>query len=136
MFGINNFLLVSDSLNKNNELNYFSMLGPLFLLIFISLVLFFIAYYLNKGLLKSKFTINKSSNIRVIESFHTGFQNSIQILKVGQKYILIAVSKEKISFLCELNKDDLDLIDLSQQSLNLPFDKYLSKYFKKNNDLQ
>ena len=48
-------------------------------------------------------------NLEIIESVGVGAQTMVQIVRAGAKYLVIGVSKERITFLAELGKDDITL---------------------------
>lgn len=48
-------------------------------------------------------------NIQIIETVSVSTSKYIQIIKLGSKYVAIAVCKDTITFLCELNEEDIDI---------------------------
>ena len=122
-------LATSTAFSPSNGSNI-SMVGPLLFLILSLIFVLFLAQYSRKFMERSKFGINRTSNIRLVETLHIGFQNTVHILKVGEKYILVSASKDKVSFLCDLDKGDLNFDDLPQNPIKIPFEKYMNKYFK------
>ncbi len=72
-------------------------------------VILFAAYYTAKFVGKTKLGQLKSSNFTVIDSYKPAPGKMLQIIKVGKKYLLIAVAKDTISFLSELEETDLVL---------------------------
>jgi len=59
---------------------------------------------------------NTSRNFEVIETFKVAQDKFLQIIKVGEKYLLIAICKSEISMLTELDEDGLDLSSDSSNS--------------------
>lgn len=47
-------------------------------------------------------------NIQVMETVGISASKYLQIVKIGGKYIVIGVSKDTITYLCEINEDELD----------------------------
>lgn len=47
------------------------------------------------------------SNIQILETMRISNTKYIQVIKVGGKCFAIAVTKDNVSFLCELNEDEL-----------------------------
>lgn len=47
------------------------------------------------------------SNIQILETMRISNTKYIQVIKVGGKCFAIAVTKGNVSFLCELNEDEL-----------------------------
>ncbi len=59
-------------------------------------------------------TTTRNRNIRVVETCRLTTNKYIQIVQVGEKYLAIAVSKDTITVLAELNGDEI--IDFSAES--------------------
>jgi flagellar biogenesis protein FliO len=81
----------------------------------------------------------RNRNIKHIESVGVGHQSSVQLIQVGKKIILIGVTKDKITFLQELQEDDVLFTDITASEAALPsfkkvFDKYLQRGEKDNKD--
>ena len=51
--------------------------------------------------------------IEVIESFRIAPDKYIQIVRVTEKYMAIAIAKETVTFLAELSEDDIVVRDVS-----------------------
>ncbi len=47
-------------------------------------------------------------NIQVMETVSISASKYLQIIKVGSKYFVIGVSKDTITYLCEINEEELD----------------------------
>ena len=47
------------------------------------------------------------SNIQILETMRVSNTKYIQIVKIGKKCIAIAVCKDTITYLCEVNEEDL-----------------------------
>lgn len=129
----NIILLVSDSSleTKNNWPDSLAWIGQIFFLIFLVVVVVLLAYLTTRMLGTARLT-KRSGNIRIVESIAVGYQSSVQLMKAGSSYILIGVTKEKITFLTEVDKDSLLLGDETQGINNIPFEKVINKYLKKN----
>ena len=66
------------------------------------------------------------SNISVIETTKISPSQYIQIVKIGTKYVAIAVSKDSITLLSELNETDIDFG--KQGSVSTDFSTVLNKF--------
>lgn len=130
------FLAVNnDIVNKGyNWSGTMSTIGRLLYYLIVSGIVIFFAYYCTKLIASSRFNKgNKlNSNIKILESISVGIQGSIQLVKIGEKYILIAVTKEKISFLTEVNEDQLNIVEKDETQIVVPFEKYMQKFIHKN----
>jgi len=66
-------------------------------------------------------------NLKVIEGLGVGQQGNVLLVKAGKKYILIGVTKERITFLAELGEGDLNL---NEPAAPAKFESYLKKFMK------
>lgn len=57
--------------------------------------------------------IGTSGNIEVVESIHITNNKYIQLVRVGEKYVAIAVCKDTVTTLCEVPKEQIK--DLSKE---------------------
>ncbi|NLD91375.1 MAG: flagellar biosynthetic protein FliO [Fibrobacter sp.] len=56
--------------------------------------------------------VNK--NIEIIETFRLSTNKFIAIVRVGEKYLALAIGKDTVTMLTELNADDLNLVSSDQ----------------------
>lgn len=77
--------------------------------------------------------IQSRSNIRVIETARLGNNKYVQIIKVGSRYIAIGVGKDTISFLTQLDEDELNLEALDDKTKG-SFKDILSQLQKKKDE--
>ena len=79
--------------------------------------------------------VRSAGNVKVIEATSVGFQNTVQLVRAGDKFFLIGVSRTGITLIGEVNADAVDIETKAMPDMS--FDKYLSKFFnkdKKDND--
>ncbi|MBO5209188.1 MAG: flagellar biosynthetic protein FliO [Lachnospiraceae bacterium] len=91
-------LTVSDNLNS-----YVQFITVLIIFVFVLVITYFTSkwmagYQKNKGL---------NSNVEMIESFRLTNNKYIQIIRVGQKYLAVAVGKDSVTMLTEIPEDQL-----------------------------
>lgn len=89
-----------------------STLASLFKLIVLLIVFVLIllaSYYVTKWYAKTGMLGKQSQNIQVVENYPMGPGKQICIIKLGGKYIAVAICKDQITFLAELEKDKLSL---------------------------
>lgn len=55
--------------------------------------------------------ISKGRNLELIETISLGNGKYAQILRAGEKYVLMAIGKDEVHMLTELNADELNLED-------------------------
>ena len=68
----------------------------------------------------------KCSNIEIIETKRITNNKYLQIVRAGDKYILIGIGKDEISMISELNEDEL-IIASPEVSSNASFKDVLNK---------
>ena len=59
--------------------------------------------------------ISTGNNIEVLESVRISPQSYAEILRIGKKYVAVAVCKEKVTFLCELDKEEINFSKSDEQ---------------------
>lgn len=62
--------------------------------------------------------VNKKSNIRVLEVCRLSNNKMIEIVKIGEKYLAIAVGKDEITLLTELDADEIVMHETSLEPIN------------------
>lgn len=70
------------------------------------------------------------SNISVLETFRLSNSKYIQIIKMGSKYLAIAICKDSVTVLCELQESDLEFTEVSTQVKSENFKAVLDKFRK------
>lgn len=80
---------------------------------FITVVIIFIlvlalTYFTTQWIAKYQKVKTFNENIEVVETYRINQNKYIQIVRTGDKYLAIAVSKDTITMLTELSKDELD----------------------------
>lgn len=73
----------------------------------------------------------KGSNIKILETMRVSNTKYIQVVEIGSKCFAIAVCKDTITYLCELNSDDLIYTDSSNSMVKSESFKAILDKFKK-----
>ncbi len=95
----------------------------------VSLFFIIVLIYIAAMFLKNKnLTFVKSKNIEVIEKISIGVGNVIAILRCGENYFLVSITKEKTTLITKLEKDDLDFSNDSKNTMD--FSNVLSNFIK------
>ncbi len=105
-----------------------NLLGQSVYLIFLIAVVLFFIYIFIKFTNKLRIEKKGLNNMEIIESVSVSFQNSVQILRVGEKYFIIGVNKDKITFLTEVDKGEIKLAEKSEM---INFENHLAENLKK-----
>lgn len=79
----------------------------LILLLIVFILILFASYYFTKWYAKSGFIKNQSQNIQIMETFPMGPGRQICIVRLGEKYAAIALSKDTITYLTEVPEEQL-----------------------------
>ncbi|PKM95722.1 MAG: hypothetical protein CVU84_02655 [Firmicutes bacterium HGW-Firmicutes-1] len=120
--------LLGEIAYKGNGNQYFQIVYILILCV----VIFVGAYYSSRLLGNYQLKRTKLSNLKIVEVISVGPQKTIQLVKVGNDYVLIGVTKDRITFMKEVSADHIDLSILqSVTNESLPFSHHMDKYLKK-----
>ena len=79
------------------------------LLIFVAVLA--VTYYFTKWMASYQKEKTSSGNIKVIETARISATKYIQIVRIGQKYMAIAVGKDEVTNLGEISREDLVIKD-------------------------
>lgn len=90
-------------------------------------------YFVTIWLGKSGMVQAQSKNIKIIEAFKIDQNKYIQIIQIGNKYYSIAISKDNITFISELDEEQLDLSNIPTRS-PIQFQTVLDKIKKTKKD--
>ncbi|MDR2183939.1 MAG: flagellar biosynthetic protein FliO [Clostridiales bacterium] len=101
---------------------------------FVVLIIAFIAvvalaYFSLRLMGRAKNTRGYGGNIKVIEAAGLGFQNTVQLVKAGDKCFLIGVSRTGITLIGEVDEASLNFS--KPAAAQVPFENVLSKLFNK-----
>lgn len=107
--------------------NFLELLGILAIFILILVA----AYFTSKWIAVTSNGKRENFNIKVLETFKVTQNKFIQIIEIGDKCIAIAVCKDDIEFLCELDKNSLEIKE-NRGNANIEFKDILSKLTPKN----
>ena len=111
-------------LTQLNDWSY--PIGRSFIYLLILVILMFAAYYVTR-MLTAKLRGTSFGNLKIIEGLNVGQNGSVLLIKAGKRFMLIGVTKEKITCLAEFDKDDLEPAETRQPGR---FDAYLNNFLK------
>lgn len=92
-------------LEVNTFENVFRFICVVFLFVVVLAMTYFTTRYI-ANFQKSRLT---GGNIKILETFQIAPNKFLQLISVGKRYFVIAVSKDNITFLSEVKEDDIDL---------------------------
>lgn len=106
-----------------SRLSSFAQLITLLIVFVFVLALTFYATKWTAKLQKSQY---RNSNINIVETLRLSNTKYIQIVKLGTKYIAIAVGKDTVTFLTELEEEQLNLTQSTEET-GVKFQEILKK---------
>lgn len=94
-------------------------IGELICVVVLFLFVLFLAYLAARiaGSFQSGI-VNKRSNIKVIEVFRLSNNKVIEIVKIGEKYLALAICKESVTVLTELLADEIKEQEAALEPIN------------------
>ncbi len=84
--------------------NLLQLLGLVILLI----IILFAAYYTSRLIGRMKMGQMKNSNFHTIDTYRIAPGKTLQIVKIGKKYVVISIAKDNINLITELAETDLE----------------------------
>lgn len=99
-------LKLKDSGNEaagGNAVNNFARFVTMLIIFILVLVL---TYYTTRFVAGAKKSSFKTGNIELLESLQLGGGKYLQLLRLGSRYIVVAVTKEHVEMLTELDADE------------------------------
>ncbi|MCI9080733.1 MAG: flagellar biosynthetic protein FliO [Lachnospiraceae bacterium] len=83
--------------------SFFQLIGILLIFLFVLVITYFTTRWIagyQQGMMKNR-------NVQIVETFRVTNNKFIQIIQVGQKYLVISVCKDTINVLTELTENEL-----------------------------
>ncbi|MDO4765045.1 MAG: flagellar biosynthetic protein FliO [Eubacteriales bacterium] len=101
------------------------------LLVLAFMAVLWAAQFASKKIAGMQFGRQTGKAMRLIEAMYVSPGRMLQIIQVGGRYFLIAVSKDSISFLTELNAEDTKGLENTEPASSQLFDQVLTKFKEK-----
>lgn len=89
--------------------NFMQLIGLVFLLIIILIA----TYYTSRFVGGYKLNQMKNSNFQVIDNYRISQHKMIQIVKIANKYIVIAIGKDTINYITELDEAEVVMKEMN-----------------------
>lgn len=128
---------VSSASGGQGEVNWsqtFRMLGQFFFLIFAFLLVLVLTYYVTRGIGMVQHGRLKGSNMQIMESLVIGPQKMLQLVKVGERFFLIGITKDSIVYLSEMKEEHITLSATDKTGSGfISFEQHLKKWMDSNN---
>nr|WP_317358309.1 flagellar biosynthetic protein FliO [uncultured Tyzzerella sp.] len=116
--------ILSNIVQKSQSTSFLEMAFQLIFLIFIFVLVIFLAYYATRFIAGAKMKNMTKNNMKILETISIGFHH-IHIIQVNKQYFLISSSKEGIRMLSEIDGENLEI---NNNEPSLPFEKQLKQY--------
>jgi len=128
------FLLNAGSEGANSLATSFpiEVVVQLFFILIVFGIIIVLAIYVTKLVGGARYVNRGNSNLKLMDSIGLGFQNGIHLVKVGKKYVLLGITKDRITFLCELNENEIPENE-SSEGAKPSFEAYLNRIMNKKN---
>ena len=98
-----NIWLVSNSTLGSTTDNALQLFGLILLFCFVLAA----TYYTSKFVGNYKLGQQKNKNFKVIETYKVAPNKFLQLVKMGNKYVVISVGKDDIRYITELSEDEV-----------------------------
>ena len=86
--------------------------------IFLFIVILVLTYFTTRFIAGYQKNHSVNTNIESVEVMRLSPSQYVQIIRIGKKYVAIAVSKDSIEKLCELSSEDVEAISQEVTSMN------------------
>lgn len=90
--------------------NFLQLLGALLIFAFVLVI----TYYTTRWIANYQKQQNLQRNLKVIETMKLTTNKYIQIIEVGEVYLVIGVGKDEITMLAQLDREQLNDVELSE----------------------
>ena len=117
---------------QNSLQSLFELLG----LILIFVIVLVVCYYTTKFVAGRQLVQKKMGNFEVVETFPIAQNKYLQLIRMGNKYVVIAVSKDAVSYITEIEETEVCQIQNNTSSSGKSFKELLSGLTKKNEEQQ
>ncbi|MFV0519771.1 MAG: FliO/MopB family protein [Lachnospirales bacterium] len=123
------------SVNENSGYSSDLSSGTTFQLlysIFVLILMLVCIYFAGKFLRNKNIGFVKSENLEIVDKLSLGIGNSLAILRCGESYSLISITKEKVTYLTELTKEELILVEKESlvENKNMSFTTVFNDFLK------
>lgn len=87
-------------------------------LLIVFVLILFVTAWITKWIGNQQRAQSVNSNIEVIETMRISVNKYVQVVRVGTKYIAIAVCKDTITMLCEIPEEQVKLRESSSGAIH------------------
>ena len=115
---------------QNSLQSLFELLG----LILIFVIVLVVCYYTTRFVAGRQLGQEKIGNFETVETFAIAQNKYLQLVRMGNKYVVIAIAKDSISYVTELDENEVCQIQKNATVSGKSFKEILSGFTKKSEE--
>ncbi|MBO5176346.1 MAG: flagellar biosynthetic protein FliO [Lachnospiraceae bacterium] len=115
---------------QNSIRSLFELLG----LIIIFVIVLVVCYYTTKFVAGRQLVQKKMGNFEVFETYAIAQNKYLQLVRMGNKYVVISVTKDSVTYITELAEEEVCQIQKSTSGSGKSFKEVLSGLYKKSEE--
>ena len=112
---------------QNSLQSIFELLG----LIVIFVIVLVVCYYTTRFVAGKQLAQKKAGNFEVVETFAITQNKYLQLIRMGNKYVVISVAKDSVSYITEIEESEVCQIQKNTNMSGKSFKEVLSGLSKK-----
>ena len=112
---------------QNSLQSLFELLG----LILIFVIVLVVCYYTTRFVAGRQLVQKKMGNFEIVETFAIAQNKYLQLIRMGNKYVVISVAKDSITYITELDEEEVCQIQKNVTVSGKNFKEILSGFTKK-----
>lgn len=105
----------------------FELLG----LILVFIIVLVVCYYTTRFVAGRQTVQKKPGNFEILETFPIAQNKYLQLIRMGNKYVVISVSKESVNYITDLEEEEICRIQKTTTMSGKSFKEVLSGLYKK-----
>lgn len=99
-------------------------------LIIVFVIVLVVCYYTTKFVAGKQLGQKKMGNFEIVETFAISQNKYLQLIRMGNKYVVISVSKDSVRFITELDENEVCRMKKSEAMSGKSFKEVLSGLVK------
>jgi flagellar protein FliO/FliZ len=112
---------------QNSLQSLFELLG----LILIFVIVLVVCYYTTRFVAGRQLVQKKVGNFEIVETFAIAQNKCLQLIRMGNKYVVISIAKDSITYITELEENEVCQIQKNAVASGKSFKEILSGFTKK-----
>ena len=108
------------------------LMWPLLRMFLMLAFVLILAYYVTRLIARSKSRARDGLNLNLVESISVGAGAMVQLVRCGEKYLVVGITKENVNLLAVFSRDEISENEL--EPVSVPFEKVLARFTQKKGD--